>query len=89
MGGRTVRRWRWVVSARVPAGWMLACALGVTTVQAAEPKVDTELLEFLGSVDGGEESWTEFLARTDVKAVAIKPKAPKPKSVEEPEAKHD
>jgi hypothetical protein len=53
-----------------------AALLGVTlaaSAAAAEPKLPAELLEFLGSVDGEDPDWQDYLAATDV---AKLPKAP-------------
>jgi hypothetical protein len=50
---------------------LLLCALaGVITEQAhaAPPPADTELLEFLGSLDDADDGWQEFLEQTPVKA---------------------
>jgi hypothetical protein len=48
--------------------------LGIAAVLAAargtEPKVDGDLLEFLGSVDTEDKDWHDYLARTDIEKVA-------------------
>jgi hypothetical protein len=65
--------------------------LGVAAVPgatlAAEPGVDGDLLEFLGSVDSVDKHWHDYLARTDIDKVAqhaahpppVAPGAPAPK----------
>jgi len=74
---------------------LLVCALahfGVTGA-AAQPPVDSELLEFLGSIDSDDDSWQEYLEHRPVKPAdeqAAKrppqpqpqPKAPPPKPEE-------
>lgn len=44
------------------------------------PKVDAELLEFLGSIDGDEEGWQEFLEQMPVKRARAAPPAATPES---------
>jgi hypothetical protein len=49
---------------------VLLCALaglGVTGAKAAQPAVDAELLEFLGSIDSDDDSWQEYLEHKPVK----------------------
>lgn len=71
-------------------GILLAAALLGTGAgaQAAEPPapVDTELLEFLGSIDAEEEAWREYLAERPVRPEAGKPadKAPEQEQETEP-----
>jgi hypothetical protein len=61
---------------------LLLCALGFggAGAQAAQPPVDAELLEFLGSVDSDDESWQEFLEHKPVKPTPDKP-VTKPRQV--------
>lgn len=47
---------------------------------AAEAPLDEELLEFLGSVDSGDEDWMDYLAATDIAKVA---KAAPPRAASE------
>lgn len=49
---------------------LLGTAAVVASARAAEPKVDGDLLEFLGSVDSEDKDWHEYLARTDIEKVA-------------------
>jgi hypothetical protein len=69
---------------------LLVCALagfGAAGTRAAQPPVDAELLEFLGSIDSDDESWQEYLEHKPVKPADKKakepakqePKAPPPK----------
>jgi hypothetical protein len=51
-------------------GLIGAGALLAAPIQAADEPVDAELLEFLGTVDSSEADWGEYLAATDVDAVA-------------------
>jgi len=44
------------------------------------PKVDAELLEFLGSIDGDEEGWQDFLEQMPVKRARPTPPATTPDS---------
>lgn len=49
---------------------LLLCALsgfGAEAAQAAQPPVDADLLEFLGSIDSDDESWQEYLEHKPVK----------------------
>ena len=49
---------------------LLLCALsgfGAAAAPAAQPPVDADLLEFLGSVDSDDESWQEYLEHKPVK----------------------
>ena len=49
---------------------LLLCALsgvGAAGAQAAQPPVDADLLEFLGSIDSDDESWREYLEHKPVK----------------------
>ena len=52
------------------AGLVGAGALLAAPLQAADEPVDAELLEFLGTVDSSEADWSDYLAATDVDAVA-------------------
>lgn len=74
---------------------LLLCALagfGVGT-RAAQPPVDAELLEFLGSIDSDDDSWQEYLEKKPVKPAARQaakqpppkqePKTPPPRQSEE------
>jgi hypothetical protein len=45
----------------------------LTAARSAEPKVDGDLLEFLGSVDSEDKDWHDYLARTDIEKVAQRP----------------
>jgi hypothetical protein len=66
---------------------LLGIAAVLAAARSAEPKVDGELLEFLGSVDTEDKDWHEYLARTDIDKVAqraarappMSPAAPSPK----------
>ncbi len=49
---------------------LLGTAAVLASARAAEPKVDGDLLEFLGSVDSEDKDWHEYLARTDIEKVA-------------------
>ena len=62
---------------------LLLCALGFGSAgaHAAQPPVDAELLEFLGSVDSDDESWQEFLEHKPVKPTPDKPVTKQPKQV--------
>jgi hypothetical protein len=69
----------------VRCAWVLAVVVGlVTTAHADDPKPpatkppaapppDDELLEFLGSVDQGDDDWIDYLAQTDPATVAKTP----------------
>jgi len=41
---------------------------------APAPQPDEDLLEFLGSVDQGDDDWIDYLAQTDPATVAKSPK---------------
>jgi hypothetical protein len=63
---------------------LLLCALagfGVSGARAAQPPVDAELLEFLGSIDSDDESWQEYLEH--------KPVRPAQKQADKPPAKQE
>ncbi len=77
--GRLKKRHASLVSA------LLAAGSGAMAAEPATP-VDTELLEFLGSIDVEEEAWREYLAERPVRPEAGKPadKAPDPKQETEP-----
>jgi hypothetical protein len=49
---------------------VLGIAAVLATAKSTEPKVDGDLLEFLGSVDTEDKDWHEYLARTDIDKVA-------------------
>lgn len=78
---------------------LLLCALagfGAAGVRAAQPPVDADLLEFLGSIDSDDDSWQEYLEHKPVKPAqkqAAKPPAkqeagkPQPKPEEREDAK--
>jgi hypothetical protein len=73
---------------------LLMCALaglGSAGAKAAQPPVDAELLEFLGSVDSDDESWQEYLEHKPVKPPPPdKPVAKQAKPVAKTEPpKHD
>ncbi|MFT3906951.1 MAG: hypothetical protein QM718_11645 [Steroidobacteraceae bacterium] len=58
-----------------PAQWLLAAAgLVVCTAPpwAAQPLPGDDLLEFLGSVGGEEDGWTDYLEQTDLDKVAAR-----------------
>jgi hypothetical protein len=65
----------------------MAAALLVagTGAMAAEPPapVDTELLEFLGSIDVEDEAWREYLAERPVRPEAGKPADKTPEAEQE------
>lgn len=71
-------------------GTLLAAALlgaGAGALAAEPPApVDTELLEFLGSIDVEDEAWREYLAERPVRPEAGKPadKAPEPEQETKP-----
>ena len=76
------------------AGLIVVGALLGAPVQAGDEPVDAELLEFLGTVDSSEPDWRDYLAATDVDAVAkggaaagktAKPATPPPGNVTEKE----
>jgi hypothetical protein len=55
----------------------LLCSAHAEDPKPAPPpasEVDDELLEFLGSVDQGDEDWMDYLAQTDPATVAKSPK---------------
>ena len=68
-----------------------ATVLGIAAVLAAassaEPKVDGDLLEFLGSVDTEDKDWHDYLARTDIDKVAQRPARAPPVSPAAPSPK--
>ena len=68
-----------MLRASLPA---LMLALAALPAQAADPKVDAELLEFLGSLDsdeGDEEEFLEFIEQRPVeKPAAKKPEDARP-----------
>jgi hypothetical protein len=72
---------------RAAVGALLAGALLLPVAAWAAEKipVDTDLLEFLGSIDSEGEGWSEFLGHADLdkpkaptKPPAAKPEPPKP-----------
>ncbi len=67
---------------------LLLGAAWLAAARAAEPKVDADLLEFLGSVDTEDKNWHDYLARTDIEKVAQRaphaPAAPAPPSPSPP-----
>ena len=66
--------------------------LAAHAASAQESSVDAEFLEFLGSLDSEDGSWTEFLAAIDLKQVTAKSAQPEPKKAERPpsvESEHD
>ncbi len=73
--------------ARQLGATVLGLAAVLAAARSAEPKVDGDLLEFLGSVDTEDKAWHEYLARTDIDKVAQRaarappasPAAPTPK----------
>jgi hypothetical protein len=52
---------------------LLGLAAVFAVARSAEPKVDGDLLEFLGSVDSEDKDWHDYLARTDIEKVAQRP----------------
>jgi hypothetical protein len=55
---------------------LAAALLGATlaaTAQGEEPKLPADLLEFLGSIDGDDPEWQDYLAATDVAKLPQKP----------------
>jgi hypothetical protein len=46
------------------------------TAYAAEPAIDADLLEYLGTVDSNDAGWQDYLEQTDIDKVAKPPKAP-------------
>ncbi|MGQ0833971.1 MAG: hypothetical protein ACT4O5_03465 [Gammaproteobacteria bacterium] len=65
---------------RSRASLLAGLALVVPTLAAdVETELDSELLEFLGTIDDGEEEWTDYLAQTDIAKVAKAKQAPAPK----------
>lgn len=66
----------------------LALLAAGACARAAEPPapVDTELLEFLGSIDVEDEAWREYLAERPVRPEAGKPagKVPEPEQENRP-----
>jgi hypothetical protein len=61
---------------------LLLCALAGfgAGARAAQPPVDAELLEFLGSIDSDDDSWQEYLEKKPVKPAAKQAaKQPAPK----------
>ena len=76
------------------AGLIGVGALLAAPLHASDEPVDAELLEFLGTVDSSEADWRDYLAATDVDAVAkagaaagqtAKPATPPPGNVTEKE----
>jgi len=73
--------------ARQAGATLLGIAAVLAAARAAPPKVDGDLLEFLGSVDSEDKNWHDYLARTDIDKVAqqaahtppVSPAAPAPK----------
>jgi hypothetical protein len=49
---------------------VLGVAAVLAAARSAEPKIDGDLLEFLGSVDTEDKDWHDYLARTDIDKVA-------------------
>ncbi len=68
------------------ASALLAAGTGATAAEPPAPAVDTELLEFLGSIDVEDEAWRDYLAERPVRPEAGKPadQAPDPKQKTEP-----
>lgn len=58
----------------------LLVSLGLASAEEP-PAVDADFLEFLGSWDGDDEAWADFLATTEIR------EASKPKEEEESQAK--
>lgn len=59
---------------------LLLSATSLSHAAQPAPKVDAELLEFLGSVDGDEEGWREFLEQMPVKRTRAASGASRPDS---------
>lgn len=62
--------------ARPQFRWLLLSALAAPMVWAGKPPPGAELLEFLGSVDSDDGSWSQYLGSTDLEQV-VKPGSPK------------
>lgn len=78
--GREPRGERLMPGRRSRASLLAGLALVVPTMAAdVETELDSELLEFLGTIDDGEEEWTDYLAQTDIAKVARAKQAPAPK----------
>lgn len=75
---------------RLKQSFAMAAALFAagSGAMAAEPAtaVDTELLEFLGSIDVEDEAWREYLAERPIRPEAGKPadRTPEPKRKTDP-----
>lgn len=67
------------------AATLLGAGAGALAAEPPAP-VDTELLEFLGSIDVEDEAWREYLAERPVRPEAGKPadKAPEPEQETKP-----
>jgi hypothetical protein len=87
MGGGPERCGQWprhVIRARPRVRWLLlsalsgpmAASMAPSMVWAAKPPPGADLLEFLGSVDSDDGSWSQYLGSTDLDQV-VKPGAPK------------
>lgn len=83
MGGRPERCGQWprhVIRARPRVRWLLLSALSgpmaASMAWAAKPPPGADLLEFLGSVDSDDGSWSQYLGSTDLDQV-VKPGTPK------------
>lgn len=86
--GREPRGERLMPARRSRASLLAGLALVVPTMATAgeptetldvETELDSELLEFLGTIDDGEQEWTDYLAQTDIAKVAKAKQAPAPK----------
>ena len=65
-----------MIQARPRFRWLLLSALAAPMVWAGKPPPGADLLEFLGSVDSDDGSWSEYLGSTDLDQV-VKPGTPK------------
>jgi hypothetical protein len=99
------RRYRLVLAFAVLTAGSAGVGLADDTRKPADPALDDELLEFLGSVDPASDavpddgSWIDYLSQTDISKVAkpgnptviaAKPATPAPKpSTPAPGAKQD
>jgi len=65
-----------MIQARPRLRWLLLSALAAPMVWAGKPPPGADLLEFLGSVDSDDGSWSEYLGSTDLDQV-VKPGTPR------------
>jgi hypothetical protein len=56
---------------------LASAALSAPTLWAVDqPELDADFLEFLGSIDAEAAGWSEYLERTEIARVAVKPVKP-------------